>query len=418
MKMFPWPTLMVAIGSVGATACGGESGGEWQGTVQDSAGIEIVTNTGDGTWTPETAWTIEQDLVIGAAEGDPEYQFGQIAGIDIGSDGRIYVIDQQARQIRVFSPEGDFLMAMGEEGSGPGELSQGAGPVFVGPGDTVTVPDMMQQRITRYTASGEPAGSHPLPMTEGISARWDQTPDQSLLNQAVIMQMPGQPEVEQKNLLLRRSPGGEIVDTLLQMPVGQTVSFAGNTPSITLFESEPMWAMGPEGRLYYGINSEYRLQARSPEGDLQRIIAKEFERRPVTESDQTEYRRIIRGMWEDQGMPPQALDMMSNALGFAEFYPAFANLLGGPEGTLWVQHIQTPDEVAEQGGTFNIQDMGGADWEVFDDQGRLLGTIQMPPRFTPLMFQDDSIWGILRDEFDVQYAARMNVRRGQSTAGE
>lgn len=399
--------------------CGGNAGGdgEWQGTIEDSAGIPVVTNTGDGVWGPGSAWTVQQDLVIGEAEGAPEYQFGQIAGIDIGSDGRIYVIDQQAQEVRVFHPDGSYSHSMGKAGAGPGELSQGAGPVFVGTGDTVLVPDMMQQRVTRYTADGEPAGSYPLPMANGIAAKWMEGPDQALLQQAVVMQMPGQENVDQQNLLLRRNTAGEVVDTVLRMPIGSTVSFAGGQPSITLFESEPMWTVGPDGRLYYGVNSQYRLEAMSPDGTVERVIRKDMTRRPITESDQDEYRRIIMGLWQDQGMPPQALDMMSQALGFADSYPAYANILAGPDGTLWVQGIQTPDEVVEQGGAFDMQDMGSASWEVFDDEGRLLGTVEMPPRFMPLMFHDDAIYGILRDELDVQAAARMRVSRGEIRPG-
>lgn len=402
--------LVMALVPFTLPACDAADG-EWQGTVQDSAGIDIVTNTGNGVWSG-SGWTVAQDLMIGTAEGDADYQFGQIAGIDVGADGRIYVIDQQAHQVRVFDPDGEFLMAMGKEGSGPGELSQAAGPVFVGPGDTVIVPDMMHQRITRFTAAGEPAGSHPLPMTGGMSARWMETPDQDLVQQAVIVQMPGQPDVEPRNLLLRRAPSGEVRDTLMELPVGRTFDFLSGRPNITMFESEPMWAMAPDGRLYFGVNSEYRLQVRSPGGELERIVAKEWERRPVTSSDQDEYRHIIEGLWRDGGLPPQAMEMMSQALSFADYYPAYANLLGGPDGTLWVQSIQTPDQVVEQGGAFDIQDMGGPDWEVFDSEGRLLGTVSMPPRFNPLLFHGDAIYGVLRDDLDVQYVARMRLEHG------
>jgi hypothetical protein len=406
-----WLTLAIALGAscLGLAACG-DAGG-WQGTVTDSAGVEIVTNTGTGSWRAGDTWTVEQDLMIGTAEGDPEYQFGQIAGIDVGSDGRLYVLDQQAREVRVFDPEGDFVVAMGQAGSGPGELSQAAGPVFVSPGDTVVVPDMMQQRITLYTAAGEPAGTHPLPMTGGIAVKWMETPDQELIQQAMIMAFPNQPDVEPKTLLLRRRPTGEVVDTVLELPIGETVDLSGNAPAFTLFEGEPVWTVGPDGRVYAGFNSEYSVREYSPTGDLVQIIRKPRERTPITESDQAEYRRVVRELWQQQGVPPEALDQLSQQLQFAEFYPAFANILGGPEGTLWVQGIQTPDEVQEQGGTFNIQDLGSATWEVFNREGRLLGTVTMPPRFTPLMFLDDALYGVLRDELDVQYAVRMVVHR-------
>ncbi len=406
------PLLFAGLALLGC----GESGGGWDGAVTDSAGVEIVTSS-SGLWGPGEAWAVEQDLLVGTAEGEPEYQFGQIAGIDVGSDGRIYVMDQQAREVRVFSASGEFVTSMGQPGSGPGELSQAAGPVFVTPGDTVVVPDMMQQRITLYTAAGEPAGSESLPMTSGIAVKWMETPGEDLIQQAMVMAFPGQENVEQKNLLIRREPTGEVVDTVLEMPIGQSVSFSGNTPNIRLFESEPMWTMGPDGRLYTGINSEYSLNTYSPDGQLMRIVRMPFERRAISDSDQADLRRIIEELWREQGMQPEALQVMSQALQFADFYPAYANILGGPDHTLWVQAIQTPDEIREAGGTFNIQDMGSATWQVFDDSGRLLGTLTMPPRFTPLAFIHGDLYGVMRDELDVQYVTRMTVQRG-ATVGE
>ena len=411
-----WRSLVLAL-VVPVAACG-DAGGEWQGTVRDSAGVRIVTNTGSGIWDPAGGWTVEEDLRIGSAEGEPEYQFGQIVGIDVGSDGRIFVLDQQARDVRVFDPEGRFVARMGKPGEGPGELGQGAGPVFVGPGDTVSVPDVGQQRVTRYTPQGEPAGSFPVPMADGIAVKWMEAPDGQLVQQAMIMALPNQPVVEPRNLLLRRDARGEVTDTLMVMPAGQTMDFSGGQPKMTLFAPEPMWAVGPEGELVYGNNSVYRLEVFGPEGDLERVIAKERERTPITETDQEEFRRVIRNAWERAGMPPQAMDMMGQALDFAEYYPAYANLFGGPEGSVWVQRVQSPEDVRESGATFDLQDIGGPDWEVFDDEGRLLGVVTMPPRFTPLLFRGDHIYGVLRDDLDVQYATRMRVSRPGAAEAE
>lgn len=406
---------ILALLAFSAAACGGDdgTGGEWQGTVQDSAGVEVVTNTGSGLWAPSEEWTVEQDLRVGQAEGEPEYQFGQIAGVDVDSRGRLYVLDQQAQEVRVFDEGGQFVTRIGKAGSGPGELSQAAGPLFVGPGDTLSVPDVMQQRVTRYGPDGQPVGSYPLPMTGGIPVKWMEAPDQDLIQQAMIMAMPNQPDVEPKNLLLRRDPSGEVEDTVMELPIGRSFDFSGGSPSITIFESEPTWTIAPDGAFYFGNSDQYRLEQYSPQGELVRVVKKPQERQPVTESDQAEYRRIFEDLWKQQGMPPEAANMMREALQFADYYPAYANFLGGPEGTLWVQRVQTPDEAGSEPGAFNIQDTGSATWDVFDPQGRLLGSVTMPPRFTPLVFEGDTLYGIVRDEMDVQYAARMSVRRGE-----
>lgn len=395
------------------SACGGAAGGgEWQGSVRDSAGVAVVTNESGQLWTPADAWMVEEELRIGTAEGEAEYQFGQIAGLDVGTDGRIYVLDQQASEVRVFDADGRFIRAMGKAGSGPGELGQTAGPVFVTPGDTVVVPDITQQRINLFTADGEPAGSVPLPMSEGMPTRWLKAANHDLVQQAMIMAMPGQDDVQPRNLILRRDPYGTVLDTLLVMPAGETVDFSGGQPRMTIFAPEPVWVIGPDDRLVHGTNSEYRLLVTGPDGTLERIVEKRSERRPISASDQDEFRRVIRRAWQQAGMPPQAMEMMSQALGFAPLYPAYANLLAGPFGTLWVQSVQTPETIAAMGGTFDIQDTGGPTWDVFDDEGRLLGIVEMPPRFTPFVLQDQHVYGVLRDEFDVQYAARLALRAG------
>lgn len=414
MRQLRVPPLLIPLLLVGCS----DRGGDWQGSVTDSGGVAVVTNAGAGVWTAEETWTIEEELRIGAAEGEPDYRFGQIAGIDVDGEGRIYVVDQQARDVRAFDPDGRFIRRMGKPGAGPGELGQGAGPLFVGPGDTVYVPDIAQQRVTRFTTAGEPAGSYPVSMSDGIPVKWMEAPDGDLVQQAMIMGLPDRPDVQPGNLLLRRDGSGAVVDTLLVMAAGQTMSFSGGQPQVTLFAPEPMWALGPEGRLVYGNNSRYRLEVYSPEGTLERVIRRERERKPVTDADREEFRRVIQDAWKKAGMPPQAMEMMTRALSFADHYPAYANLFGGPDRTLWVQGVQSPESVRERGASFDLHDIGGPDWEVFDERGRLLGTVRMPARFTPLLFRGDHIYGVLRDDLDGQYAARMRLdRRSAPVAG-
>ena len=56
--------------------------------------------------------------------------FGQIAGICVGADRRIYVVDLGASSIRVYDPDGGFIGGFGGSGSGPGELGASLGPTL------------------------------------------------------------------------------------------------------------------------------------------------------------------------------------------------------------------------------------------------------------------------------------------------
>ena len=66
------------LGSLVLAACGGEvgSGAEWTGSMEDSAGVVLVRNSGTPLWSADDAWTLEELLTIGQAAGDPDYQFG------------------------------------------------------------------------------------------------------------------------------------------------------------------------------------------------------------------------------------------------------------------------------------------------------------------------------------------------------
>ena len=410
------PVLAISL-FFAAAACGGETGA-WAGTVTDSAGVQIVNNPVEGLWTNGTQPAITEEVKIGATGGDPNYEFGQIVGIDVGSDGTIYVLDQQARQVRAFDAEGRYVRTIGKPGSGPGELSQLAFGVVVTPGDSLMVPDLGLQRVTRYGPDGQTIGSFPTPMTEGISVRWQARAGGQVVQQARIMNLPGQAtQVEPRDLLLLRNAQGELLDTLMELPGGQTLKMTGNSMSIRLFESEPVWGLGEDGSVYFAMNSDYSVEVHDGDGALQRIVRRPFERKPVTEDDKQAFMKALRELFGRQGVPPQAIEQVLGNVQFAENYPAFANLMGGPGQSLWVQRVRTAADIKE-GAEFDLQDSGSPEWDVYAQDGKYLGAIRLPDKFAPLRVIGDRIYGVWRDELDVQHVTRLHVDMGTQTMGE
>lgn len=390
-------------------ACAGSDASEWQGTVRDSAGIAIVENPATGIWSGDERPAVTEELRIGAAEGAEELQFGNIVALDVDAAGNIYVLDQQAQEVRVFGPDGAYLREMGRPGSGPGELGQATVGLMLTPGDTVLVPDGGLSRITRYSPEGEPLESTPINMAQGIPMRWDLTPERRIVSQVRTMPFPGSETTEQHDWLLLRASDGTVQDTLLELPSGQTFQFQQGGARIRLFEAEPVWALDSQGRIVYGVNSEYRLNVHTPEGTLTRIVTKPFERQPLTETDKEAFRTALREAWSNAGVPPQAMDQLMQNLGFADNYPAFANIYGGPAGTIWVQHVKTAEQVAAAGGQFTAQDVGASDFDVIDSEGRFLGVIELPDRFLPLRVRGDRIYGVWRDDLDVQHVMVLSL---------
>lgn len=399
-------------------ACGGGTGGDWAGTVTDSAGVAIVANPDEGLWGAAGAWSVAEELRIGALDGDPDYQFGAIVWVDVDAEGRIYVVDQQAQNIRVFDREGAFLNTIGRPGDGPGELSRGAAAVVVGPGDTLFVPDPMQQRVNRFLPDGTFGGSFPLPLTEGIPTKWALLPGGRLAQESrpMPMPLPGQERRDPVHAVLVRATDGSVTDTLLRLPAGETFQMQGGAPRIRLFEPEPVWDAGPDGSTYSGINTDYRIEVRSPDGGLTRIVTRRFERLAVSEADRQAFLDAFEELFERQGVPPMARQQILQSVEFADHYPAYAALAAGPDGTLWVQHIQSAERVAAAGGSFSAEDVGAPEWDVFDADGRFLGVVSFPDRFRALRFVADRVYGVWRNEMDVQHVLRLRIVRPATEA--
>ena len=267
-KTFAW------IGAVlFAAACGGgaEGGAEWSGTVEDSAGVQVVRNSLQPIWGEGQAWGFEEVLSIGEAAGDPDYQFGQIAGLDATSDGRILVLDNQAQHVKVFSADGVFERTVGQAGSGPGEFGPGAAMLMVGTADTVIVPDAGNQRVNVILLGAGESTSFPLSFEEGIPMRWQISNSGILAVQRRALNLPNQ-DVVNTDLIARQAYDGTIVDTLLTPPRGETFSFGGGLPEFHFFAPEPMWTLLSDGTFVHAMNNDYRINVTGPDGGVTRVI--------------------------------------------------------------------------------------------------------------------------------------------------
>lgn len=405
-------TLLPLILAAALASCGADSASDgWAGEVVDSAGVRLVHNAGEALWGPGAGWAFEESLRIGSLDGPVEYQFGAVAGVDIDSRGRIWVLDQQTQEVRVFDGSGGYLRTMGGPGSGPGELSMGAAGIFVGPGDTILVPDLLNSRVTRFTSDGEGVTGIPIQMTAGIPVRWELRDDGRLLAQLRGMAVPGMAALEGGDPVVAYDTDGTVVDTALVLPQGQTFSATGGAPRIRLFESEPLWDLGPGGTLAWAVNDEFRIHRGALGGPDATVVTLPHERREVTETDRTVIRRAIRELLQSQGIPPQAVEPVLESIEFGDRFPAMANLLIGPRETILVQRSQTPEQMQAlaEAGTLDIQSLGSPTWDVFDAEGRYLGPVEFPGRFVPIEQHGDGFVGIDRDELDVQSVVLLRI---------
>jgi hypothetical protein len=411
MKIFGPPFVLVPglVLLLSACSVGGDSG-KWSGTVRDSVGITIVENPDVGLWRGGEGWRVEEELRIGSLADDPDYQFGQVGTVAVNSLGEIFISDTQAQDVRVFSPDGIYLRTLGGPGSGPGELGPGASNLLMSPGDTLLVPDPRNRRINRYGPDGTSLGSTLLYPERERALRYNLNPLGAMAVQVRPVQSPNQPVIDSLDAIRVVEASGAFGDTLFQFPSGGL--FQG--PGIHYFTSEPMWEITDSLTLLYGMNSEYRIGAYDRSGTLRRVISKAFEPRRIDDRDIRALFSFLDQAWIDAGVPPARIEQNHSLVHFAEFFPAYFFFQEGHEGTLWVQPVRPPGELSEEDmARYNFtEDFGASSWDVFDREGRFLGVVEMPARFQPRIFVEDRIYGVWRDDLDVQYVLRFGIVGG------
>lgn len=77
---------------------------------------------------PVVSFPAQGYFIIGDGDGDAQLIFPR--QVEEGPDGNIYIYDQQAAAIKVFSPDGGFLRKMCGKGEGPGEIKRTDGVSF------------------------------------------------------------------------------------------------------------------------------------------------------------------------------------------------------------------------------------------------------------------------------------------------
>ena len=408
---------ITALLVVAVAACSGERGAKWEGSITDSAGVAIVQNPATGLWKAGDAWTVKEEMRIGTAEGEAEYQFGMLTGLGVTSDGSIVVADQQGQHLKVFSADGKYVRTIGKAGAGPGELGLGIGALVVGPEDTLLVADMGNQRVNIYLVDGTFVRSFPLDIRQGLPLRWEGTRDGRLVSQVRQVQFPGMPApTDSSDVIVVRRSDGTVGDTLLRVPSGRTLSLGGPRPEVKLFSAEPAWAMY-DNDLLYGVNDTYRIGVYAPGGTLQRVITKPATPGAISDADQQAMLHAFERLWKQFGLSPQQVAAAKQTIKFAERYPAYFQMLEGMDGSIWVQGIQSPTNLPpELQESYNPQlDLGTPEWDVFDAEGRYLGLVRMPARFQPLRFVGNDVYGIQRDDLDVQYVVKLAIEKPDAT---
>ncbi|MFG1691431.1 6-bladed beta-propeller [Gemmatimonadota bacterium] len=379
-----------------------------QAVVRDSAGIQIVENERyEGFQDP--IWRLDETPLLDLTEtGDgPEYEFHRVfSGIRV-DDGRILVANSGSNELKVYSADGDFLVALGREGEGPGEFKQ-LDWVARYRGDSIFVydyglgrwsifsPDGQFARSARVTTPGGQRVEIAQPFSNGAVMGMRLMPPSNLIGRDLVGMWQGETS------LMRFSAEGEYLTSIASIP-GPELWLPPRPPDQTYFNYLPAlfgyWPyMATSGDLVFtGTDHGFEVAAFSETGNLRRLVRIPGPERSLTGNDVERFLERVR----EEHFPGMAVGL--SRMDRPETHPWFSKIMVDAAGNLWIsEYVQLVFDPER--------------WTVFDSHGNLLGDVVVPRRFMILDIGLDFMLGRRLDDLDVEHVQLYRLLKGEDDA--
>jgi hypothetical protein len=407
-----------------ASGCRTAGGGGGSATTRDSAGIAIVENSGPA-WASSAGWkVVDTPLVdIGGKSGDAASDVDRVSGPVVMSDGRLAIANAGTNEIRIYDAKGAHLRTSGRAGSGPGEFQNIAG-IWLGPGDSLLVSDILVRRLTVLDRDGNVGRSLSLGGASGqmlpvngkidfaIPSGWFADGSVVGVSQSFSLTQKRDGIYRDSVTMLRYGPDGTIRDTLGRFPgveMEQMIlsfngqSFPAPTP-VPLGRQSNSLVHGD--RLYLAQNNAWEIEVRGLDGTLRSLIRAKVQSVPITPADADANRKEqleqIAGQPMMRNVPDALKKQMTDRIEQAKYpamLPFFGTLLADGVGNLWAQEISRPGDSVQR-------------FAVIDSTGRFLGRVMMPANFRLASVGANAVYGVWKDADDVEHVRVYPLKKG------
>jgi hypothetical protein len=343
---------------------------KWKGTIVKEGDVTVVKNPKEPLHqTP--LLELEEDLSIGGPEAQGDDAFGQARQVVADDAGTMYVLDEQASDVKVFDAAGKYLRTIGRRGQGPGELEYA-----------------MTLSINR--AAGELTVQQ---QTRGLAVF--KTDGTFLRQQSLKGLITGRGRVDSRGniyvLEIVLGDAGTSYATKKLAPDGSPLATISETPApagkgggrtVRPFLPVAYFLIDRDDRLVYGYPETYEIQFYGPaEAKVLRKIVREYDPVPVRAEEKAELEKEI---------PPG----MKVEIEYPKDHPAFTRFFLSDLGHLIVQ-------------TYEKAAGGKIVHDVFDAEGRFIGRV--PLKGTGLEILNGKYYALEEDEEGYQYVKRYAV---------
>ncbi|MBN2585919.1 MAG: hypothetical protein JXA64_09310 [Candidatus Fermentibacteraceae bacterium] len=296
---------------------------------------------------------------IGVELGDSNYVFGSIEGLGYTPDGNIAVLDRISADIRLYSPEGEFIRRVGGRGEGPGEMHNPLA-LFIFPDGRLGALDPWRSGLQLYTSEGEYLGLG-MEVMNNVHLLPEVVDDSSFVSMKTefIMEGGSAPRIAVFLGLFRMSVDPDVTYWREEMVIDLStaanlaqkylmgVSFAVDTLNGTVFVAP-----------FNG--TEYLINRYSLEGEYLGCMETESETVPLTEEEiRIEEEFVSQRLSSLEGGDPDYNVHITDPI---TYRLPIIELETGPDGNLWARR-GTEDEPF---------------FDVWSPEGERLGSVVMP----------------------------------------
>lgn len=393
MPSRPASLVLAALFFLGCSSDAPMGAGAWTGAVDTLAGGGLRVRSDTPVWAEGEAWGLVEEVRIGTAMQEGPTTFGSVAGLFMDGDGRIYVLDGHAQELRAFDRDGGHLWTAGGEGEGPGEFTRAVG-VTGGPDGALWVVDARSRRYTRFDTTGAVL-SESSRAVSGPFSQWAGgfTADGRLLDQGQVERAarsfgPGVALLDSA-LAVERSMAVPPFDApVLGRTQGGNFSFGYPVP----FAPAQVWRADPATPgLWLGTSHPYAIARVDLDGDTLVVVQRPVAELALSAADQAYVDGRLAEMVERGVTPDRSL--------LRDRKPVVRWLEASTDGHLWVR--VWPERPTD-----------GSVYDVFAPDGRYLGAVDTPVDLEPnLYIGADAVVGVTTDSLDVPYVVRLRIDR-------
>lgn len=313
-----------------------------------------------------SGFALHEELSIGEYAGSQETMFSQVRDIEVDGQNRIYVLDSKACLIRIFNESGDYLLTIGKQGQGPGEFSRPFGMSLIGH-DVIAVEDMGNRSIKFFDLEGNFIKSL-------NTAKMRMFARATFSAQGYILGIA--PTMDPENPVYEMIKFDSDLTPLKVLRTCPLPSPNGLDPFLPIF----YFQVDRNDNIVYGFPKNYEIEILSPEGDVLKKIAKDYDPVELTEEEMETERK---------NHPPEI------RLIFSKYYPPFRLFMCDDEGRIIVQARERRDGRL------------GYVYDVFDERGRYIVKFNLDA--TPMLWRRGKMYALAESEEGFQSVKRYKV---------